>query len=130
MRVLIGGLLGAGIGAFFCAAAFFAGALVNDASLSEAIGFSLVVAVVGALLGGLTGLLIGALKLRPFAGAAVGLIISLAVVAFYVLAFGREGRYSYFLSESRVIIAGLTTPLILTSSLVAWLQTILEQRRQ
>jgi hypothetical protein len=77
------------------------------------------VAVLGATLGAITGAVVGFGRLRAFGGALAGLLAALAAVAFYVLAFSREGRAGYFLSESRVIIAGLAAPLILTGSLTA-----------
>ncbi len=85
-------------------------------------------AVVGGFLGGIVGAIDGLANLGNFGGALVGLLVSLAVVALYVLGFGREGQYSRFLSESRVIIAGLTVPLILTGTFTAWLNKTVNRR--
>lgn len=120
-RTLVGLLIGALIGAVLCAGAFLIATLLDGTGIAEAFGYSLVVAVLGAFLGGIVGLIVGIGNLRTFGGALAGLLVSLAIVAFYVLGFGREGEYSRFLGESRVIIAGLTTPLILTGMITSFL---------
>jgi|SRR5690606_14848892 len=127
-RILVGILSGGLIGAVLCAGAFLVGALMDGTRFGEAFGFSLVVAVIGAFLGGIAGAIIGLGNLGRFGGALVGLLVSLAMVALYVLGFGREGQYGRFLNESRVIIAGLTVPLILTGTLTAWLNKTLGNR--
>lgn len=130
MRVVTSAAFGVFAGAVFCAGTFVLGALVDRTGVAEALGFGLIVAIVGALLGGLVGAIVGVGRLRPFGGAAAGLLVALAVVAFYVVVFSREGQTGYFLSESRVIVAGLTVPLIMTGTLVSWLRIALEQRRE
>ncbi len=127
-RTLRAALTGAVIGAFVCAAAFFFSALVDGTGLAEAFGYSLVVAVIGAFLGSIVGAAVGLGNLKTFGGALAGLLMALAVVAFYVVGFGRSGEYGYFLSESRVIIDGLTAPLILTGMGTAVLKNKLDSQ--
>lgn len=127
-RILISTVLGALAGAFLSALAFFAAALADGTGLAETLGYSLVVAVVGAFLGGIVGAAVGIGKQGMFGGALIGLLVALSIVALYVLGFGRAGEYSHFLSESRVIIAGLTVPLILTGMAAAMLNSRLENR--
>ena len=122
MRVLTSGFLGAAVGAILSSAAFFLGAIIDNAAPAEAFGYSLIVAIIGAVLGGLIGAAVSLGDLGIIGGGLAGLLAALAVVAFYVLAFGRTGEYSYFLTESRVLIAGLGAPLILTGSLTAALK--------
>jgi len=121
-RVLVCALLGTAVGGFLSALTFLIGALTDGTGLAEAFGYSLVVAVIGAFLGGVAGLIVGLGDMGTFGGALVGLLVALAVVGFYVVAFSRPGQYGYFLSQSRVIIAGLTAPLVLTGTATALLK--------
>lgn len=130
MQVLSSGLRGAAIGAILCAAAFFLGAMADGAGPAEALAYSLIVAALGLLLGGIVGAVVGLANLRAPGGAVVGLLATLAVVAFYVFAFGRPGELGYFLSESRVLIAGLAAPLTLTGAATAWLSTAREREEK
>jgi hypothetical protein len=72
MRVLGCGLRGAAIGAILCAAFFFVGALADGAGSAEALGYSLVVAIIGLFLGGIIGAIIGLANLKALGGALVG----------------------------------------------------------
>lgn len=128
-RTLIAVLCGVLAGGFFSAVTFLAGALLDGTGLGEALGYGLIIAVLGAFLGALVGAIIGAGDLGLFGGALVGLLVALGVVALYVLGFGRAGEYGYFLGESRVIIAGLAAPLILTGATTAFMQASLSGRR-
>lgn len=121
-------LLGAPVGAALSALAFFVGALTDGTGISEAFGYSLVVAVIGALLGGAIGFVVGVGNPGTFGGGLVGLPAALSVVAFYVLTFGRPGEYGRFLSESRVIIAVLAAPMILTGAATALLKNAVARR--
>lgn len=127
-RTFIGFLIGGLAGALLCAGAFLVGALIDGTSLSEALGYSLVVGVMGAFLGGIVGAAVGLGNMGTFGGALVGLIVALSVVGLYVFGVGREGQYGRFLSESRVIIAGLALPLILTGMITALLNKTLAGR--
>lgn len=127
-RVLMSALLGTVVGAFLSALLFFVGALTDGTGFTEALGYSLVVAVIGALLGGVVGIVVGWGNLGTFGGALIGLLVALAVVGFYVMAFGRPGQYGYFLSQSRVIIAGLTAPMIMTGTATALLKNLIAHR--
>ncbi len=128
-RLLVSLLLGALIGAVLCAGLFGVGSsLLDGTNPAEVLGYSLVVALVGGFLGGLVGAAVSLGNLGGFGGALVGLLVSLAVVGFYVIGFGRAGQYGRFLSESRIIIAGLTVPLILTGLAVAALGRFLTSR--
>jgi hypothetical protein len=120
-RTLVALLIGALIGTMLCAGAFLIATLLDGSGIGEAFGYSLIVAILGAFLGGIVGLIVGLGNLRMFGGALAGLLVALAIVGFYVLGFGGEEEYSRFLSESRVIIAGLTSPLILTGMFTAFL---------
>ena len=127
-RLLMGLLLGTLIGAVLCAGLFGVGSLLDGTNPAEVLGYSLVVALIGGFLGGLVGAAVSLGNLGGFGGALVGLLVSLAVVGFYVIGFGRAGQYGRFLSESRIIIAGLTVPLILTGLAVAALGRFLTSR--
>lgn len=127
-RVLVTALLGASLGAIFSAVGFLLGALGDGAGLAEAFGYSLVVAVLGAFLGGIVGAAVGLGNLGTLGGATTGLLVALVVVGLYVLGFGSPDRYSHFLSESRVIIAGLTAPLIATGMTTALVNNVLGRR--
>ncbi|MCA9867032.1 MAG: hypothetical protein KIS95_07830 [Anaerolineae bacterium] len=127
-RLLVGFLLGVLIGAVLCAGLFGVRALLDGTRPAEALGFSLVVAVVGGFLGGIVGAAVGLGKLGSFGGALAGLLVSLVVAGLYVIGFSRAGQYGHFLSESRIIIVGLTTPLILTGVSVAALRRFLAAR--
>ena len=128
-RILIAALCGALAGAFFSAVTFLSGALLGGTGPAEAFGYSLITAILGAFLGGLVGAIVGLGDLGIFGGALVGLLVALGVVALYVLGFGRAGEYSYFLSESRGVIAGLAAPLILTGATAAYSKNILTGRK-
>jgi hypothetical protein len=130
MRVVSGGLTGAVIGAVLCAAAFLLGALADRTGPAEALGYSLIVAIIGFFLGGIAGAAIGLFNLKAFGGALAGLLVALAVVGFYVVAFGREGESTRFLGESRILIVGLTTPLVLTGTATAWLNSLARRRQE
>ena len=127
-RLLMGLLLGTLIGAVLFAGLFGVAALRDGTNPAEVLGYSLVVALIGGFLGGLVGAAVSLGNLGGFGGALVGLLVSLAVVGFYVIGFGRAGQYGRFLSESRIIIAGLTVPLILTGLAVAALGRFLTSR--
>ena len=58
-RLLVGFLLGVLIGAVLCAGLFGVRALLDGTRPAEALGFSLVVAVVGGFLGGIVGAAVG-----------------------------------------------------------------------
>ena len=129
-RLLVGLLLGALIGAVLCVGLFGVGALLDGTSPAETLGYSLIMAVAGGFLGGIVGAAVGLGDLGGFGGALAGLLASLAVVGLYVIGFGRAGQYGRFLSESRVIIAGLTAPLILTGVAVAAFRRFLDPARR
>lgn len=128
VQVMITVFLGALIGGALTAGTFLLATLLDGTAIAEAFGFSLVVAVVGTFLGGIVGLIVGLGNPGSFGGALAGLLVALVVVAIYVLGFGRSGQYGYFLSESRVIVAGLTAPLILTGLATALLKNALNGR--
>ncbi|MBP6016050.1 MAG: hypothetical protein KA586_04960 [Candidatus Promineofilum sp.] len=128
-RLLVGLSLGALIGAVLCAGLLGVGALLDGTGPAEAFGYSLIMAVAGGFLGGIVGAVVGLGDLGRLGGALAGLLVSLVVVGLYVVGFGRTGQYGHFLSESRVLIAGLTTPLIVTGFAVAALRRLLASTR-
>lgn len=124
-NVLLGAVLGSVVGAMLCAVAFVLGALGDGTGLIEALGYSLIVAILGMFLGAIIGAAVFIANLHPFGGALVGLLVALAVAGFYVVTFSRSGQVGHFLSEARVLIVGLTVPLTLTGSLTAWIKKFL-----
>jgi hypothetical protein len=72
------------------------------------------------------GAAIGLGDLGVIGGGIAGVLVTIAVVVFYVLAFGRSGQYGYFLRESGVIVVVLALPTTLTGLLTAWLKDRLQ----
>jgi hypothetical protein len=118
-RTLVTALLGAAICAGISFAAFVAAALLDGTQPGEALGYGLIVGLAAAFLGALIGLAVGIGRLGVGGGAVVGLLATVAVVALYVLAFGRPGQLGYFLGEAKVFVALLALPTVLTGVLTA-----------
>ncbi len=127
-RLLVGAALGGLAGGLLSALLFIIGARVDGTGWTEAIGFSLVFAFIGAALGVVVGGVAGATGVGALGGGLIGLLAALAVAAFYVMSFGRPGELGHFLSESRVILIGLGLPMILTGAATALLMNAIGRR--
>lgn len=118
-RILVSGFTGAVVCAILGFLMFFSLTLLDNTRFDEAFAYSLVVAVMGAFLGGIIGLAVGIGNLGGVGGGIAGLVMTLLVGGFYVLAMGRPGRYGYFLSASAIIYIVLTVPTVLTGVITA-----------
>lgn len=116
------------MGAMICALLgffmYFLMTVFDGTKVEEAFGYSLIVGFVCLLIGGFIGLIIGIANLAEIGGALVGVLVTVGIVAFYVLAVGRPGQRSYFFSESRIIFLVLSLPTILTGLLTAMLKNL------
>jgi hypothetical protein len=121
-------LLSCFIGAIVCAILgfflFFLLALLDKTKVSEAFGYSLLVGTGCAFIGAVIGLVIGIGNLNTIGGAIAGVLATLCIVAFYVVAFSRPGQSAYFLVESRVILIVLSLPTMLTGIFTALFKNI------
>ena len=113
-RIALNIFLGALVGFFISAASFSLISIIDGTGVGEALGYGAVVGVIGAFLGSLIGFLVGILKLGAPGGAMAGLLVTAALILFYVLSFSRPGKAGYFLGESSVILVVMAVPLILT----------------
>jgi hypothetical protein len=129
MSVIPRTLLSALIGTIVCGALSFLMVFlltVFDNQFVEAFAYGLIVGVIGAFAGLVIGLAVGAGDLGVLGSVAVGFLLTLLVVAFYVFAMaGGSGRYGHFLSESRIIIVVLSLPTILTGIITALLKRLI-----
>ena len=91
-RLFVNGLLGAGVGFILSASIFSVLAMSDGTSPGEALGYGAVVGVIGAIIGGAIGLMVGILKLGAIGGGITGLLATIVVVLFYVLTFSRPGE--------------------------------------
>lgn len=119
-RAVLGLLIGGLAAAVLCAIMFFIAASRDGTQTVEAAGYSLLVAVIGGALGCVVGAVVGLGNMRLLSGGLVGLVVSLAVVAFYMSSFKGEADFVSLLNRSRVIILFTTAPLILTGIITAW----------
>ncbi len=119
-RLLKGFLAGGLAGAILIAGAFLIFATLDGTRADETFAYSLVVAVIGGLLGGAVGALVGLGNMRPIGGALVGLVLSFLVVVSYMTSFAGEGTFMQLLNRSRIIIVFTAAPLVLTGIVAAW----------
>src|SRR5687768_12971532 len=102
-RILLSSFIGGVVCAILSFFMFFLMTAVGGTKTSEAIGYSIIVGVGCAFIGALIGLVIGIGNLGVIGGGIIGVLGTLAVVAFYVFFFSRPGEQVYFLRESRII---------------------------
>lgn len=119
-RAVLGLLIGGLVAAILCATMFFITASLDGTRMDETIAYSLLVAVIGGALGCIVGAVVGLGNMRLLSGGLVGLVVSLAIVAFYMSSFRSEAGFMSLLNRSRVIILFTTGPLILTGIITAW----------
>jgi hypothetical protein len=120
MSVFTSSLAGALVCAMLSSTIFLTATLRDGIRLSEALGYSLIVGFIAAFIGVFIGFVIGVGKLGLVGGGLVGVLVTAAVVAFYVLTNGRPGQYSYFLRQSITIIVVLALPTVLAGVMAAW----------
>lgn len=127
-RTLVGLVVGGLIGAILTAGTFFVLATLDGTRLGETMGYSVLVGVIGGFLGGVIGAVVGLGNMRWPAGALVGLVMALVIVALYMSSFVGEATFIQLLNQSRVIIVIMTAPLILTGVIAAWANKTLNKR--
>ncbi len=127
-RTLVGLVVGGLIGAMLTAGTFFVLATLDGTRLGETMGYSVLVGVIGGFLGGVIGAVVGLGNMRWPAGALVGLVTALVIVALYMSSFVGEATFIQLLNQSRVIIVIMTAPLILTGMVAAWANKTLNKR--
>lgn len=127
-RTLVGLVVGGLIGAILTAGTFFVLATLDGTRLGETMGYSVLVGVIGGFLGGVIGAVVGLGNMRWPAGALVGLVMALVIVALYMSSFVGEATFIQLLNQSRVIIIIMTAPLILTGVIAAWANKTLNKR--
>ena len=121
-RILVCTFFGALLCATLSAILFISGAVIDGSRLDEALLFGLIAGLLAAFFGAIIGFIVSILKLGLLGGSLAGLLATFAAVAFYVMNSGCPGEYTYFLSESLIIVAVLALPAILTGLLAALLQ--------
>jgi hypothetical protein len=126
-RILLATFIGAVVCALLGFFLFFLLSIFDGSKTSEAFGYSLLIAVGCAFIGGLIGLVIGLADLKEIGGGLVGVLATICIVAFYVFAIARPGQHGYFLGESRIIFLVLSLPTILTGILTALLKNLLSK---
>ena len=127
-RILVGFVVGGLIGAILTAGTFFVLASLDGTRSDEAFAYSLLVGVIGGFLGGVIGAIVGLGNMRWPAGALVGLVTAMLLVALYMSSFGGEATFMQLLNRSRVIIVIMTAPLILTGVIAALANKALNNR--
>lgn len=127
-RTLVGLVVGGLIGAILTAGTFFVWAARDGTHLGETMGYSVLVGIIGGFLGGVIGAVVGLGNMRWPAGALVGLVTALVIVALYMSSFAGEATFIQLLNRSRVIIIIMTAPLILTGIIAAWANKTLNKR--
>jgi hypothetical protein len=124
-KIFLSGFIGAMVCAILGFFMFFLLALLDKTKVSEAFGYSLLVAFGCAFIGAVIGLIIGIGNLKPIGGVIVGVLATLCTVVAYVFAFGRPGQTAHFLGESRIILIVLSLPTMLTGIFTALLKNLI-----
>jgi hypothetical protein len=123
-KILLATFLGAVVCALLGFFMFFLLAKFDGTKTSEAFGYSLLIGIGCAFIGGLIGLVIGLADLKEIGGGLVGVLATVCIVAFYVFATARPGQHAYFFGESRLIFLVLSLPTILTGIITAMLKNL------
>lgn len=126
LRILMSGSIGAVVCGGLCFIMFFLLVVFDNQKLIEAVGYGLVVGMIGAFIGIIIGLAVGLGNLGIIGGGVTGFFMTLIVVAIYVLNTAQSSaQYGYFLGESRIIFIVLTLPTILTGMLTALFKNLI-----
>jgi uncharacterized membrane protein len=128
-RILASSLTGALVCAFFSSLIFFIGAIIDGTSTGEAIGYAIFVGVVAFFIGAAIGLVVSIMNARVLGGAVIGLLGTVAVVAFYVLTFSRPGQAMQFLQGSWIFVVVLGLPTMLAGAIAALVKKRMSNRR-
>jgi hypothetical protein len=124
-RILLSSLIGGIVCAVLSFFMFFLMTALDGTKAAETFGYSIIVSIACAFIGAMIGLVIGIGNVGVIGGGIIGILGTLAVVAFYVLAFSTPGKQAYFLSESRIIFVVLTLPTILTGIITVLLKNLI-----
>jgi hypothetical protein len=124
-RILLSSFIGGVVCAVLSFFMFFLLTALDGTKASEAIGYSIIVGIGCAFIGAMIGLVIGIGNLGVIGGGIIGVLGTLAVVAFYVFFFSRPGELAHFLRESRIIFVVLTLPTILTGIITVLLRNLI-----
>ena len=113
------------VGALICAVAsfllFFVLTRLDHTRTGEAIGYGLIVAVIGSVIGFVIGLIIGLTNASVLGGAMIGLLGTvLAFAGFMVLFGGGNNPIQLLKSNWRVIALVIAPPSLVTGLLTAW----------
>jgi hypothetical protein len=114
------------IGALICAVAsfglFFVLTRLDSTRTGEAIGYGLIVAVVGALIGFAIGLTIGSTKVGVLGGGLIGLIGTVLAFAGFIALFGGGDPLRALRSNWRALALVVGPPSLVTGLLTAWIK--------
>ena len=122
-RILLSGAIGAIVCAILSFLTFFLLTVFDNQKLIEAIGYGLIVGMIGAFVGVIIGLAVGIGDLGAIGGGVVGFLGTLIIVAIYIYSTAENSsQYGYFFSESRIIFVVLSLPTILTGVITALLK--------
>jgi MFS family permease len=126
VRILLSSLIGTVVCAILSFLMFFLLTVFDDLKLIEAIGYSLIVSIIGAFIGVIIGSAVGIRDLGMIGGGVAGLAVTLIVAAYYIYSSAESfSQYGRFLNASRIIFVVLTLPTILTGVITALLKNLI-----